>query len=1457
MAKARRAKKSKAPKKLLIVPVVLMGAWAVTLGMNAKVDKIDFKASLGSEVRTYEASDFVKDVFTQNDIKYLPIVYKDPYEQITKADIEEEFRKAGNPVKEFSTETIGTGTQIVTQNATYTVLIYGDIDGNGQINVRDVQAIVKHLLYGNGQELTGIKRMAANVENEKNEAINVRDAQRIVQFIIGKKGIIDSVPTSDILNDKEAPVIRLKGNEEVTVRVFDEYHDEGADVTDNLDPNIASKLVVDTSKVDTNKPGDYEVTYNAKDASGNNAQTVKRIVHVVDYVSDIEIVSKPNTEFIDGEPISLDGIIAYAINRYSGKDVTPIPTEELSLSEDTPNIANLEMTEIKIVYKGIEKTIKITVTEKRPKITLTGHDGKTDLILKVGDTYIEGATAWDDTDNKAYRVTWEGTVNTNIPGTYEVKYKSEPNSLGKVGELTRTVTVVDYIEDVLFRLDESKFKDKYVDGETISKEGVKAYAIWKYESHKQNGQIQQIEITEPLDCDTDVVRYDRNRPSNNIGRKIVFSYTVIDEVMGTSKTYTSDKYINTEIDVLKKLETIETETQSGIKDEGDMYDYMWVARIKSGVNEESIDINRITYSLANPDADKDGFESRVWVEQAYRKDEKGKYILDSNNNKIPVEGYLDVYFVGVGEDKVYTINLRPIGDSEFIQTTQIHVKTKINTSLNWIDIGELEDIDGNPVTRFKAGETVYAKLKFYHRYGKEGEAGLHDVEIANVAAGSLDRVFVDNTDALPISGITGEFVDINNNVVSNTQGATAFVKRIKLTANKGVTDVEKNVRIMITPNGADNAFMKPIKIYPESKYSLELGKVDSINIEEPITLSLKALTRTEYRDYEVKNVDGNYYTILPINVHDQWEDKDIYYSDLSTDYKEKDKGKIVFYDHIDATGETSYIDLIGIDINGNVVKDEKSKVALAYVGIGISNARDNINEEDELEGKTITVFFENKEAKKFTPITIVRQAVSNIVYKSRSESVVSECYEYKDIAVVTSGPRQEAIRNKGLIECSINKQIKNAAGQTVSTPVEDGSAECTTSINADGEVTINFFAKNAGTYEVIPKLRVNGTLVPVVVGSGENQAVVVTVSENTEVNKVVFENEIGNPEPEGSFGDAAIGAKQRHKIKYYHVYKDGNIVLGQKEIKNIDHELIELTTNIAGDKDYSGELMVNKMSSSSVIPDGATGLVGANVDEIRVIVKDTVQYVQGKQVKFKITIYKDDTKNVKTYENTITVDVEPKLKIDGLKVGWKQGVTEEDINLYVTEAGLSNSNGDKVVKYDKSYYTLVPISFVSGTKEVLSSELNMKNIKAEIGVKTEPGKITFIDNVNSDSPDYGGASIIDIQGFVEGSDVPVSPTSTTPIDYIGIAVPEDNQVFLNDSFEGEDNWVQLAAIKVYYMPSDVGADLKTSYTLNIKAPDFTKTVQAKSKMRARTKNIEPIKVNEENIKDIKYIDPNE
>jgi len=80
--------------------------------------------------------------------------------------------------------------------------------------------------------------------------------------------------------DKEKPEIILTGAEDIVLNVGDSYREYGAKAFDFCDGDITQKIQTN-QKIDTTKPGIYEVEYKVTD-SQNITTTTKRIINVID-----------------------------------------------------------------------------------------------------------------------------------------------------------------------------------------------------------------------------------------------------------------------------------------------------------------------------------------------------------------------------------------------------------------------------------------------------------------------------------------------------------------------------------------------------------------------------------------------------------------------------------------------------------------------------------------------------------------------------------------------------------------------------------------------------------------------------------------------------------------------------------------------------------------------------------------------------------------------------------------------------------------------------------------------------------------------------------------------------------------------------------------------------------------------------------------------------------------------
>ena len=80
--------------------------------------------------------------------------------------------------------------------------------------------------------------------------------------------------------DTTVPVITLNGSSTINLSIGDNYIEQGATATDNIDGDITANIIVAGATVNTNIAGTYIITYNVSDAAGNAAAQVTRTVIV-------------------------------------------------------------------------------------------------------------------------------------------------------------------------------------------------------------------------------------------------------------------------------------------------------------------------------------------------------------------------------------------------------------------------------------------------------------------------------------------------------------------------------------------------------------------------------------------------------------------------------------------------------------------------------------------------------------------------------------------------------------------------------------------------------------------------------------------------------------------------------------------------------------------------------------------------------------------------------------------------------------------------------------------------------------------------------------------------------------------------------------------------------------------------------------------------------------------------
>lgn len=239
------------------------------------------------------------------------------------------------------------------------------------------------------------------------------------------------------IEDTTAPTLTLAGPDTLILECPAPYVEPGATASDICDEN--PELVIDTSALDTDTPGDYTVTYTATDASGNQA-VATRLVQVIDTTppvltlqGDAEVTVECSFPYDDPGATALDncdGDLTEAIVTSNPVDtaVPGIYTVTYQVSDASDNAAET-------------LTRTVTVVDTTPP-TLTLNDTGP-IRVELGTAFLDpGASALDlcDGDLTEAIITTD-SVDVHSEGTYPIVY-TVTDAAGNATSLTRTVEIV-------------------------------------------------------------------------------------------------------------------------------------------------------------------------------------------------------------------------------------------------------------------------------------------------------------------------------------------------------------------------------------------------------------------------------------------------------------------------------------------------------------------------------------------------------------------------------------------------------------------------------------------------------------------------------------------------------------------------------------------------------------------------------------------------------------------------------------------------------------------------------------------------------------------------------------------------------------------------------------------------------------------------------------------------------
>ena len=222
------------------------------------------------------------------------------------------------------------------------------------------------------------------------------------------------------------PQIKLEGGKRVTIEYKAKYKEKGY-TAKHLGKDLTNDVKT-SGKVNTNKLGQYKITYQVK--SGAFSRKVTRVVEVKDTTKPRLKTDKKDIYVCPGTKYKVEKI--KAMDNYDG-DLTDKVQSELKKDMVTYTVTdshgNKRVLTKKIFYKDIEK----------PVITLSGTET---LDMCTNEAYQDpGYKALDNCDNDLTdKVQVEGTVDNSLVGDYKITYKVTDKA-GNTGEASRTVRV--------------------------------------------------------------------------------------------------------------------------------------------------------------------------------------------------------------------------------------------------------------------------------------------------------------------------------------------------------------------------------------------------------------------------------------------------------------------------------------------------------------------------------------------------------------------------------------------------------------------------------------------------------------------------------------------------------------------------------------------------------------------------------------------------------------------------------------------------------------------------------------------------------------------------------------------------------------------------------------------------------------------------------------------------------
>lgn len=315
-----------------------------------------------------------------NGKKVVPFVLASRNDSVTIKDIKDKFditKFNGVSVPDENT-VVGTGDTFTSNGEVYTVVVYGDVDGNGIIDVMDALSTEEHIT--GITKLDAIKEEAADVVNDGN--IDVLDSLAIKEYVVELTDtIIDKLP------EKEEEVVN--SNYTITVNENGMINRQNEKST-TLNVKVAKTL-------------DKEATYTIKAKGIDNEEKVIGTATIPAHTDFVKIENIDLSSFKDGAVTLtfVEGDKAVAKVETTKNTVAPadtnVTTKRVSTKQATLSLEKCgesDITKVHYLVQGVDEAAETDITK------LTGE------IAVSNNTVKEASVATDLETAKAYKVTY-------------------------------------------------------------------------------------------------------------------------------------------------------------------------------------------------------------------------------------------------------------------------------------------------------------------------------------------------------------------------------------------------------------------------------------------------------------------------------------------------------------------------------------------------------------------------------------------------------------------------------------------------------------------------------------------------------------------------------------------------------------------------------------------------------------------------------------------------------------------------------------------------------------------------------------------------------------------------------------------------------------------------------------------------------------------------------------------